>query len=295
MKDWETDGSLLQTYDVVDFLKLDIPPRRRLLAPWLESASLNMVYAKRGVGKTHFAMHLAHALATGGSFLGWQALEPVPVLYIDGEMPAAAMQDRWRPIMQLGGEPRAGMLRILPRDAQDLSDIPNMASSAGLDEVSKVFGDAKLVILDNVSSLAYGVKENEADGWDPIAQWAIQQRAKGRSLLLVHHAGKNGGQRGTSKREDLMDVVIKLQHPESYRPEDGARFEVHFDKARSLYGPDVAPFEAQLLADGNWKIGSAGGVDARMRELQAQGLSMRQIADEIGCNASTVSRRLREA
>lgn len=291
----ETDGSLLQTYDALEFQKLDVPPRRRLLSPWLLSASLNMVYAKRGVGKTHFAMHLAHALATGGSFLGWQVQEPVPVLYIDGEMPASAFQDRLKPIMQLGGEPRPGMLRILSRDVQRLSDIPNLATRAGLDEVSTVFGEAKAIILDNISSLAYGIKENEAEGWDPIAQWGIQERAKGRSLLLIHHAGKNGGQRGTSKREDLMDVVIKLEHPDDYRAEDGARFGVHFDKARSLYGADVEPFEAQLLADGSWRVGSARGADARMRELQAQGLSMRKIAEEIGCNPSTVSRRLRGA
>ena len=46
-----------------------------------------MVYAKRGVGKTHFALGVAYAVAAGAKFLSWQAETPRKVLYIDGEMP----------------------------------------------------------------------------------------------------------------------------------------------------------------------------------------------------------------
>ena len=88
MNVWKTEDSLLAVHDVRDFIRLEIPPRDVLLSPWLESASLAMIYAARGVGKTHFAMNIAHALATGGRFLKWQAAKAVPVLYIDGEMPA---------------------------------------------------------------------------------------------------------------------------------------------------------------------------------------------------------------
>jgi hypothetical protein len=33
----------------------------------------------------------------------------------------------------------------------------------------------------------------------------LEQRAAGRSVLLVHHAGKGGGQRGTSRKEDTLE------------------------------------------------------------------------------------------
>jgi putative DNA primase/helicase len=62
------------------------------------------------------------------------------------------------------------------------------------------------------------------------------------------HAGKGGAQRGTSKREDVLDTVIVLRHPDDYSPSDGARFEVHLDKARGVYGEQAQPFEAQLTA-----------------------------------------------
>lgn len=291
MRQWETDAASLKAYEVADFLKLELPPRRLLLPPWLDSGSLGMVYAPRGVGKTHFAMHLAYAVATGGRFLRWQAPAPTPVLYIDGEMGAAAMQQRWRAIVEQGGEPAPGMLRMLSRDAQLFGELPNLASTSGLEAISHVFGDAKLVILDNLSSLTHGVKENEAESWEPISQWAIRQRALDLSLLFVHHAGKNGSQRGTSKREDMMDVVIGLRRPMDYSPEQGARFEVNFEKARSLFGPDVAPFEAQLV-DGQWNMAEAAGLDARMLALRAEGHSLSEIAAEMDCDKSTVSRRL---
>jgi putative DNA primase/helicase len=67
--------------------------------------------------------------------------------------------------------------------------------------------------------------------------------------LLVHHAGTNGRQRGTSRREDALDTVIALRRPEDYSPEQGARFEVHFDKLRNRVDADAsASFEARLEA-----------------------------------------------
>jgi hypothetical protein len=291
VKGWETDDPGFKVFDVRDFVRMEIPPRESLLSPWLDSASLSMVYAARGVGKTHFAMNIAHALATGGSFLRWQASAAVPVLYVDGEMPAPDLQTRFLAIHAATGmEPEPGMLRLASRDQQPLNDMPNLASADGQSVLSASMGNARVVILDNLSSLIHGTKENEAEGWEPVAQWAVRERSKGRTLIFVHHAGKGGAQRGTSKREDLLDVVIKLQRPMDYRPQDGARFEVHFEKARALCGDAVAPFEAQL-ADGRWTVTDAED-NSELLDLKAQGLSLQQIGDRIGRNKATVKRRL---
>jgi hypothetical protein len=98
-------------------------------------------------------------------------------------------------------------------------------------------------------------KENEADGWTPIQAWALRQRAKGRSVLFIHHSGKTEAQRGTSRREDVLDTMIALKRPADYHPEQGAVFEVHFEKARGLYGDDVKPIEATLTTDIASKLG----------------------------------------
>ena len=296
MKGWETDDPALKVCDVRDFLKMDIPPRDLLMSPWLESASLAMIYAARGVGKTYFALNIAHALSTGGGFLKWTTTKAVPVLYVDGEMPAPAMQERLDGIIKATGkEPEPGMFRMVSRDLQRFNDMPNLAGSEGQQVISDNVSDARVIILDNLSSLIHGAKENDSEGWEPVAQWAIRERSKGRTLIFVHHAGKSGDQRGSSKREDLLDVVIKLQRPGDYRPQDGARFEVHFGKARSLFGDAVAPFEAQLAEgeDGKaeWIVTDAED-HSQLLNLKAQGFSLAKMGEVLGCDKSTVKRRL---
>jgi RecA-family ATPase len=53
-----------------------------------------LVHAFRGIGKTYLALGIAYCAATGGRMLGWSAPKPRRVLYLDGEMPADAMQAR---------------------------------------------------------------------------------------------------------------------------------------------------------------------------------------------------------
>jgi hypothetical protein len=40
-------------------LSREIPPRKIILSPWLPSQGLAMIYAARGVGKTHVALEVA--------------------------------------------------------------------------------------------------------------------------------------------------------------------------------------------------------------------------------------------
>jgi hypothetical protein len=64
---------------------------------------------------------------------------------------------------------------------------------------------------------------------------------------MIHHAGTNGRQRGTSRREDALDTVVALRRPEDYAPEQGARFEIHFEKIRNrVEGVGAVSFEASV-------------------------------------------------
>jgi len=90
----------------------------------------------------------------------------------------------------------------------------------------------KLWIIDNLASLASGIDENSKQDWDPINQWLLELRFAGISTIMLHHVNKVGGQRGTSAREDNLDVSVILKPPKNYTPEDGARFICHFSKAR---------------------------------------------------------------
>jgi putative DNA primase/helicase len=67
-----------------------------------------------------------------------------------------------------------------------------------------VVADAVFILVDNLSTLCPGVKENESDSWVPVQRWALAQRRAGKSVLFVHHAGKSGTQRETSRKEDVL-------------------------------------------------------------------------------------------
>ena len=109
-------------------------------------------------------------------------------------------------------------------------------------------------------------------------------------MLIVHHAGKGGEQRGTSRREDVLDTVISLRRPSDYSPREGARFEVHYEKARGAHGDAVKPFEARLEL-GAWTMRDIEDVNlARVKALSEDNLSVREIADETGIPKSTVAR-----
>jgi hypothetical protein len=100
--------------------------------------------------------------------------------------------------------------------------------------------------------------------------------------------------RGTSKREDVLDTIIHLKRPSDYEPDQGARFEVHLEKARGVFGDDAKPFEAQLeTIDGadHWHVKSLEDANAaRVIEASKEGLSSREIAKELGVSHSTVNR-----
>ena len=273
------------------FLRRDFPPREQLLAPWLPCKGLAMVFAPRGVGKTFFGLGVAFAAASGETFMKWTAPKPRRVLVLDGEMPAAALQERWRAIVKANSVDIQddAAIRILAADLCEFG-IPDLSTEDGQKQLEPHIGDAELIVVDNLSTICGSGKENESDSWGLVQAWALKQRREGRSVLFIHHAGKGGEQRGTSKREDVMDAVVKLSHPEDYSPADGARFEVAFTKSRGFYGPDAEPFEAKLT-DGLWTWRDIE--DARAAQaaaFAADGMTQRDIARELGVSAATVNR-----
>ena len=281
-----------RTMDVAGLLGTVFPPRTLLMAPWLPEKGLAMVYGPRGIGKTHLSLGIAYAVATGGAFLGWQAPRPRRTILIDGEMPAVVLQERLARIVAAASlePPAPDFLRLLPMDLQDGGHL-DLSDEACHPALEAAIGDAELLIVDNISTLARGGRENEAESWLPVQQWALAQRRAGRSVVFIHHAGKGGQQRGTSRREDVLDTVVALRRPADYRPDEGARFEVHFEKSRGFHGADAKPFEASLSDPGGWTTRDLADADlARVMAFESQSMSVRDIAEELGMTKSTVSR-----
>ena len=279
---------------LVKFLEMDIPPRSPMLTPWLQNQGLAMIYAPRGTGKTRVAHGVCHAIATGSGFLRWIAPQPKRVLLLDGEMPAAVLQEMLRATVQASQSAMADPTYFKIAAADLVRDgLPDLSNSAGQEFYRDVVADSDFVVIDNLSTICRSLKENDADGWTSVQSWALALRRAGKSALFIHHAGKAGAQRGTSRKEDVLDTVISLRRPPDYLAEQGARFEVHFEKSRGFHGPDAEPFEARLLGN-QWVISAVKSGDDldTLKALRKQGMSVRDIAERTGLSKSTVQRKL---
>ncbi len=292
-------SSAIQAITVGQLLELEIPERQFLLEPWLREKEIAMIHAWRGVGKTYVGLSIAYAIASGGRFLTWHAPRPRKVLYIDGEMPVRAMQERLAAIIAASEvEAPADNLHFVCADLHEFS-LPNLSTAAGQEALEPCIAEADVIVIDSLSTLASHGRENDSESWLPMQEWALSLRRRGKTLVLFHHDGKGGQQRGTSRKEDILDVTIHLRRPSDYEPQQGARFEVHFDKTRSLSGPGVEPFEAALetvSGKAAWRTRKLEDARvARAAALFSDGCTVKDVMHELNVSRPTAYRLKKQA
>ena len=206
------------------------------------------------------------------------------MLYVDGEMAAADIRDR---LASFGPAPPS--LDLMLVDLQPGTQ-PDLATPEGLLRLMESWDRPEFVVLDNLASSA-GFKSGDPDAWSHLQRFLVLQRQLGRAMLLVHHASKQGTQRGTNRREDVLDLVLGLRRPEGYTPREGARMEIHFEKTRGLHGDAVAPIEAKLETDtangARWTFGPARTDKlTQLVALLKEGLNPNQAAGALGISKS---------
>jgi len=279
-------GESLRFTDARNFLAIEFPPRQPIVEPFLCGQGTAMIYGPRGVGKTYVSVGLAVAIASGADFLRWRIPHAKGVLFLDGELPGGLLQDRIQTALATLDCDTEAPLKIHNPDDQD-------------ELCAALTDDIEVVILDNLSTLCRGGRENDADDWQASQDFILRLRRMGKAVILIHHAGKGGQQRGTSRREDILDTVINLKRPSDYMPSEGARFEVHYEKARGFFGADAAPFLAQLDQFGEGMQWTTLDMEEsraqQVARLINEGLEQHEIAKELDIHKSNVSRALKRA
>ena len=287
-----------------DFQNLNMKEKRRLVDPWLSEQSIGLMSGWRGTGKTWAALSLANCVTRGGAFGPWECNNPVPVLYLDAEMPMQDVKDRLRTLSS--DTPSAKPLYIYSDHLASEMGLPraHLKATRWQRDFRQILKDReiRLVIFDNLASLSAGVDENSVREWSPINTFLLGLRFEGVSSLLLHHTGKGGAQRGTSAREDNLDYSIILRRPWDCLPEQGCRFILHFSKSRvstkslSL----ISDFEFQLREDpsgaSTWTYGDVRGETKKavIRHF-ADGTKQSDIASLIAVSAGRVSQIIAQA
>lgn len=307
-----SDGPVVLSF--AEFVGFECQPRETVLIPWLNTGSLNLVYAGTGVGKTWFCLELMHCLVSGGVAFGrWPCTKPKKVLYIDGEMTTREVTERLSKLVRaqdIAAEliPNASFLSADVQQQRTGSGLKDLYSSEGRSWLEPSILEHDVVILDNIGCLWFG-DENKSVEWAGFLSWLRSLKSKGATIILVHHAGKTDinkdrhgdlavRYRGSSRIAEPMDTIIALHRPSNYEQTEGARFEVHFRKNRSLYGADVEPFVLSLNTEADsespWIVSAVPGRENTFEAAIASGHSKRQIMEDMNISKATYYRKLKE-
>ena len=278
---------------------LKLSPRLIVIDDWCFQGDLGFVFARRGLGKSWLGMYVAHCLATGHDIGPWKVPHHHKILYIDGEMSPNEIQ--WRD--QVLGEPTANLTYINHEILFERSGrIMNLADSELQDaiiDLCKKQGHT-ILFLDNLSTLVSGIDENKTIDWERILPWLLRLRREHITVFFIHHAGRSGEMRGSSKREDPSAWIISLREPKN-DPEgetEGAHFISVFTKNRNApQTPKSLEWNFTPVAENEILIRyeQSQPLDV-FRELVASGVNQcSEIAEEMDCSKGMVSRLARRA
>lgn len=292
------NGPSLHSMSITELMQKDIP-KRHMLLPWLEEGGLVMVYGHRGVGKTYFTHSLATSLACGTPFLRWPAEAPAGVLLVDGEMPLSAVRERLSTLMP---DDNPAPLRVVSHETiyenadKDLN-LGDPAWHAAVFSELDSHPEIQLIVIDNLACLMPKVRENKRDDWSNIVMpFLTKLRNRRVAVIIVHHTGKSGDQRGTSAHEDAMDTVIRLEALPNHDFTEGAKFNVRFTKSRHVVGDDVADFSVALETDGEGNTRWTHQLmeennEARLMRHVREGIdNVSDAAEEMGVTKGTISK-----
>lgn len=263
------------------------------MGKWMREGDLGFVFGERGSGKTWFIDVVATHLSAGRDLFEWNVPKAAHVLLVDGEMPLDAARDRLKGMM-----PDNSRLHVLHHER--LFDKSGVAMNLTADRTQKVITEIcvrnsiKLLVLDNLSCLFAGIKENDADEWEKALNWLLDFRRRRIAVLIVHHASRTGTMRGTSKREDAAFWVIRVDEVKAREEhEKGARFETVFVKQRNSESREWArEWTFKTESDGQISIGCQEiSFDEKVFQLIEAGIrSATEIAKELGVVTSTISK-----
>jgi hypothetical protein len=275
------------------FATKEMPPQRVFMTlegqPFLREEMVSEVFAYRGLGKSALVAAMIKCLTKGEQFLGFASSGNYKVLLVDGELPERLLQQR---LKSLVGPGTKGNFRV-----RSLAQVPEgyMAPLAGRDQQKEFLAQLNAwtpdVIIFDTKTAIFKHDTNAQDQLLAVNEFLIRLRSLGRTVLTVHHAGKNGTQRGRTDNDDIADLIVKLSARRDWAPGMGLEFSLDFEKVR--YGDKLEGFDAAWDPKEGWH--RLENVDKEIVGLLLKGDSINKVAKALGIGNERVSTAKRRA
>lgn len=181
--------------------------RSYLIPDLLPNPAVVLIYGAGGDGKSMAAWTLAKHVATGAPFVIRGRHVPVqqgPVLLLNGDQPLVQMQEQLEEVE-------------MPADAPvTLRTDWSLQAYARFQKLMERIRP-KLVVIDSLIGCSGGraFDENKSDFATPL-YWLTRNNGvlfPATTILIIHHANKTGGFRGTSAIRDAVDETWSLKRP----------------------------------------------------------------------------------
>ena len=182
-------------------------------------------YAASGLGKSLLMLEVAAFLSKGWGVFGYDAQDPIKVLYVDNEN---TPKGDVKPRLKAMGFEAGDLQNLLYLSFPDLAPLNTKAGGETFRKIVEEF-QPELVVLDTFSRFLEG-DENLAQTAQTFYNWTGKFLKKnGIAYVRIDHMGKNSASqvRGTSAKKDDVDLVWLLEEVEA-----GKKFEMVNEKAR---------------------------------------------------------------
>ncbi len=281
-------GSKIRRFvDIPDIFAMQIEPVEFIVpALGIAKNTITLWTGPDGDGKSYLAQAMSIAVARGESFLGMNTLKS-PVLYLDFENPAHAIQDR--------------LQSMTPHSVPDLriwgiwnEQQPPMFGSELLLTICK---DTKPLLIVDPFVYFHSAKENVSDEMGPVMQYLRACVRWGGAAIVLHHPSKSEGStgRGSSAIRGACDLAFLHS-----LDKESSLITIKVDKNRNGESRTIilrADFE-----EGRFEVADAPYITKRNDELDKlaaiistnQGLSQNSIYKQSGMRKARCVRLLQE-
>lgn len=298
--------------DIETFLTTDYPKPEYIIDPFVSDQTIVQIVGASGVGKTMFGLSIAGAIAAANGLLDMPSVGGAkPILYVEGELPAADIQIRV-----------SGMLdkieRNIPKGYFNVSSLQQqlklnskgftpIQTEQGLIEIENAIfkikertGKMPVVFIDNISCLAGGLKENDADAWSPIINRFVKWKNLGSTIFYFHHLNKGNDASGSTMQHRTIDMVIRMRKPDNKQKiktfeDKGVQAIVDFPKWRLHDNSKYSQEHMLICEDWKWqKLPVLTSDELEIVRMFEEDLTVPEMAKQIDLAEKTIYKKIKK-